>query len=518
MGKSRLGTKIPRSFYKIYIPIFLLLISFSCTSSQSLKKKQIAGDPVEKLHQDIDYILQDSSLYQSRVGVKIFSLDRDEILYAKNNQQLFHPASNMKLLTTATALKKLGPDYHFSTILYTDSNQISNGIIKGDLYLKGKGDPDLSSGDLDAMVKSLQEQEIYRIEGDLVFDDTYFDSLYWGSGWMWDDASVWEFAPIHALSVNDNCVKLKVKSGKKIGDTLNVNMEPATRYMTLENKGISVDSLDTLMIQKFTAERKWVERTNTIQVTGGMALSDPPEEFVIDVLDGAAYTATLFAEKMNEYGIAFNGKIYRHKIPPSAQLLVKHQSPPLSIVVYNTNKISDNLSAELILKTVGAEEKGRPGTAKKGISVIYEYLQQLGIDSLTYHLADGSGVSRYNVITPDLLIQLLKDMDRDFKVQAEFKTSLPVAGADGTLENRMKQAAAANKLRAKTGTLKGASSLSGYTTTADDEKIAFSIMIEHFVTRTSRIRKIQDRIGELISSFSRNPMPSESIGTEEKTN
>ncbi|UCF63341.1 MAG: D-alanyl-D-alanine carboxypeptidase/D-alanyl-D-alanine-endopeptidase [bacterium] len=509
-----LVNKTLRDFYINYMPVFILLITISCTSSQALKKKQITADPIEKLQQDIEYILQDSSLYQSRVGIKIVSLDKDEILFAKNSHHLYHPASNMKLLTTATALKKLGPDYRFSTILYADSNQISNGKIDGDLYLKGYGNPDLSSGDLDAMIKSLREKEIYRITGDLVFDDSYFDSLYWGSGWMWDDASAWEFAPIHALSVNDNCVIVTVKPGKKIGDTLIVAMEPSTRYLALINKGISVDSSDTLMIQEFSVERRWIEQSNTIQVSGGMALSDSLEEYVIDVLDGAAYTATLFTELMKDNGIEFNGKIYRHKIPSNAQLLVKHQSLPLSIVVYNTNKISDNLSAEMILKTVGAEEKGRPGTAKKGISVIYEYLQHLGIDSLTYHLADGSGVSRYNIITPDLLIRLLTDMDRDFKVQAEFKTSLPVAGADGTLENRMREEAAENKLRAKTGTLRGVSSLSGYTTSADDEKIAFSIMIEHFVTRASRIRKIQDQIGDLISSFSRNTM--KSVRTNEK--
>ncbi|MFQ5584873.1 MAG: D-alanyl-D-alanine carboxypeptidase/D-alanyl-D-alanine-endopeptidase [Calditrichia bacterium] len=172
----------------------------------------------------------------------------------------------------------------------------------------------------------------------------------------------------------------------------------------------------------------------------------------------------------------------------------------------NTNKESDNLSAELILKTAGAELNNAPGTAKKGISAIYEFLDEIGIDSTSYKLADGSGVSRYNLVTPDLIIELLKAMHRDFRVQAEFKTSLSIAGVDGTLKRRMKNTAAEDKLRAKTGSLEGVSSLAGYTATADGETLAFSMIMEHFVVSNASIRKIQDRIGVLISAFSRNPL------------
>jgi D-alanyl-D-alanine carboxypeptidase/D-alanyl-D-alanine-endopeptidase (penicillin-binding protein 4) len=152
---------------------------------------------------------------------------------------------------------------------------------------------------------------------------------------------------------------------------------------------------------------------------------------------------------------------------------------------------------------MGAEKKGPPGTAKKGIAVINQYLNEIGLDTSDYQLADGSGVSRYNLITPDLLIELLKNMHQDFKIQAEFKNSLPIAAVNGTLTGRMQNSEAAEKLRAKTGTLSDVSSLSGYTTSADGESIAFSIIMEHFIVPVSKIHKIQNEIGETISNFSR---------------
>ena len=224
---------------------------------------------------------------------------------------------------------------------------------------------------------------------------------------------------------------------------------------------------------------------------------------MIDVVEAGLYTGTLLKEIFQKEEIILDGQVRKGIVPDTNIVLVNHLSKPLSIAVYNTNKISDNLSAELLMKTVGAEIKGPPGTAEKGISVVHQFLEEIGVDSTAYELADGSGVSRYNVITPDLIINLLKAMDKDFRIQAEFKTSLPIAGVDGTLQGRMKHSAAEGKLRAKTGSLRGVSALSGYTTSADNELLAFSIIMEHFVIQTSKIRKIQDRIGNLISSFSR---------------
>ena len=495
-------TRIINNFFNTATLIVLTSL-IACSSTGALKGPEKQTNAFLNLSRNIDQILQDSSLQQTRTGIKIVSLQTGKTLYERNSQELFHPASNMKLLTTATALKRLGTNFRFKTILYADTASITDSTLSGNIYLKGFGNPDLSVEDLWWMVRELKSRGISRINGNLICDETYMDDLYWGSGWMWDDVSAWYWAPICALTVNDNCVRVTVKPGSKIGDSLTVQLEPRTNYLKIVNMGVTVDSLDTLQQRAFKVERNWRPAENTIKVEGGMAIGKSERSFVIDVVDAARFTGTLFSELLQQENITFEGKVLKDSVPDKAIVLVRHISSPLTLIIMNTNKISDNLSAELLMKTVGAEIKGVPGTAEKGISVVKEVLSDIGVDSTTYEIADGSGVSRYNVITPDLIVDLLTEMNRDFRIQAEYKTSLPIAGIDGTLQGRMKNSAAEGKLRAKTGSLRGVSSLAGYTTTAEGELVAFSMIMEHFIISTSKIRDIQDQIGNLISSFSR---------------
>ena len=356
------------------------------------------------------------------------------------------------------------------------------------------------------MVKRLNAKGVKKITGDLICDDSYFDDLYWGAGWMWDDVSAWYYASIGALTVNDNCVTVTVKPAQSIGDPLLILLEPNTTYMRIENFGVTVDSLDSTRIRQFKVERKWRPPENTVVIEGGRSVEVAERSYVVDVVDPTLYSGTLFAELLQRFGIEFAGNVLRGAVPDTNVVLVEHLSSPLTAVVINTNKVSDNLSAEILLKTLGAELQNVPGTAEEGLFVVKEFFNEIGVDTTTFDLADGSGVSRYNVVSPDHIIELLKAMHADFRVQAEFKASLPIAAVDGTLENRMHGTEAAGKLRAKTGTLRGVSSLSGYTTTADGEPLAFSMIIEHFVAPPFQIRKIQDRIGALISGFRRSAL------------
>jgi len=495
--------KRPKESLAIIILHIGIILIVGCVSHTQYTKPSDKENSLFYFRKCVDQILQDSLLHQTQTGIKIVSLETGEILYSRDSHQLFHPASNVKLLTTAVALKRLGPDYKFKTALYTDRGSLSDSTLNTDLYIKGFGDPDLTTNDLQYMISQLKSQGIKHIRGELICDDTYFDDLYYGSGWMWDDASAWEFAPINALSVNDNCVRVTVKPGLKIGDSITISLEPHTSYMKIINKGISVDPLDTLKQKLFKVERNWKDHENSIIVEGGLSINSSALSYIIDVIDAQMYAGSLFGELLSQANILFQGKIRKGSIPDTAVLLVEHFSSPLSAIVMNTNKNTDNLSAELTLKAIGAKLKGQPGTAKKGISAIYEYLKKIGIDSNSCKISDGSGVSRYNLITPDLIIELLKDMHNDTNLQAIFKASLPIAGVDGTLKNRMVESLASKKLYAKTGNLSGVSALSGYTSTLDGELVAFSILMEHFLHTNSKINDIQDKIGELISSFSR---------------
>ncbi|MFQ6114752.1 MAG: D-alanyl-D-alanine carboxypeptidase, partial [bacterium] len=174
---------------------FLLLIVFACAAPTKLRKTSASDKSIANLRQQIDAMLQDSSLSQTRTGVKVVSLSTGEVLYAKDSQLLFHPASNMKLLTTAAALSRLGPNFRFKTILCADTSSLADSTISGNLYLKGFADPGLTTRDLWWMVQQLKEQGVKKITGDLICDDSYLDDLYYGAGWMWDDASDPDFAP-----------------------------------------------------------------------------------------------------------------------------------------------------------------------------------------------------------------------------------------------------------------------------------------------------------------------------------
>jgi len=456
--------------------------------------------PVDRtrLAAQIDAVLQDSALAQTRTGIKVVSLRTGEVWYERDAHLLFHPASNMKLLTTATALARLGPDFRFRTEVYADSVAWQDSVVAGPLYLKGFADPSLTLEDLWSLVRQLKKRGVTAVTGDLICDETYLDDFYRGAGWMWDDASSSNFALISALTVNRNCVTVVVTPGRQVGDSVRVCVEPATRYVRLENHAVTVDSSDSTRLRAFKVERKWRQRENTVEIRGGLLPEAGPRRYIVEVEEPALFVGTLFAELLAEEGIAFTGQVRKSAVPDSLALLARHLSEPLTVLILHTNKESDNLYAELILKTVGAEVKGPPGSAKKGLQVIREFLQSVGVDSTTLHLADGSGVSRYNVVSPEQIVRLLTALERDFRVQAEFKASLPIAGVDGTLRRRMVGTPAEGRVRAKTGTLRGVSALSGYAVTAGGEPLAFSMIMEHFVGPTSKIRTIQDRILALL--------------------
>ena len=486
---------------KFHILFLTVAFCLSCSSQKSLTSIDDVSMTPEKLGRHIDKILSDSLLDQSNVGIKVISLESGNTLYAKNEGRLFHPASNMKLLTTALALKRLGPNFRFKTDLVTAADVALTENMSADIYLRGFGDADLLTEDLQEMVDAVVAKGIRQIDGNLVCDDSYMDDLFWGKGWMWDDASAWYWAPISALSVNDNCVTVTIKPGARKGAALQVAMEPATSYMKIINNGRTVGRYDSLARDSFKVLRRWKKPENIIDIEGGMWSGSREREYIIDVIDAPLYVGTLMKELLVESGVKLNGEVILGQAPDSSKALAVHHSEPMSASVNNTNKESDNLSAELLLKAVAAEYREQPASAADGISELYKLYDEWGVDSTSYYLADGSGVSRYNVITPDMLCILLREMHSDFKIQAEFKASLPIAGVDGTLEDRMKGTPAEGKLRAKTGSLRGVSTLSGYTTGFNGEELAFAIMIEHFVGSTSKIRKVQDKIGALLSIY-----------------
>ena len=483
----------------------LVLTSFivlqSCAST-SIHKTDSSILPVQKLQNEIYAVFSDSIMAQSNYSAMVKSMDNGDVLFSHNSQTLFHPASNMKLLTTATALSRLGVNYFFRTLLTADSAAFTttDTIIHGNLYLKGGGNPELELTDLLEMVDFMKSNSIRSITGDLIADDTFLDSIRFGHGWMWDDDPATYFPHLSALSLEKNVTKIIVTPGDSVGDTLKYQIIPYSPGFSMSNSGITID---TLLDYKLKVDRDWMAHRNHFEISGNYPINAGPDTTWLNVENPAIYTISTFYSLLQEAGINIQGGYKRGVMPKSVDTLFVHKSDPLSLVIYNTNKVSDNLAAELILKTMAAEITDTTGTAKHGLTIIRQFLQEIGADSTTYRIVDGSGASHYNLVTSDLMIQLLDHMYHKFNIKGEFLASLPIGGVDGTLERRMKSGKAFENLRAKTGTVSGVSALSGYISTVDNEVLAFSILMQNFIGSSWPYRTLQDRVGEILANFSR---------------
>ncbi|MEP0860220.1 MAG: D-alanyl-D-alanine carboxypeptidase/D-alanyl-D-alanine-endopeptidase [Ignavibacterium sp.] len=414
------------------------------------------------------------------VAIQVEDLATNKTLFKKNEKMLLRPASNMKILTSATGLIFLGENYEFTTNLYYDGF-ISNDTLNGNLYFEGGCDPDFTTNDFYHFVNALQEKNIRHIKGNIFGDVSFKDSLYWGKGWMWDDDPSSDVPRLSALNLNDNCVTIITSENK-------IELLPKTNFVEL-----IFNDQDSV----FSVSRDWLNETNKILINGKSNYTD---SIKVNIINPEQYFLTVFREILDSNGISVSGEIGLSKLNENSKLLESFKRK-YSDVIINLNKNSDNLSAEMTLYALSEKYFGRPASAENSIKIIYSLIDSTGLQSKNYRIADGSGVSHYNVISSELIAKLLKYIYQ--KYPDKFKIlydSFPVAGVDGTLENRMKLSNAFNNVHAKTGTLTGVSCLSGYVTTRRNHLLAFSIMMQNFVGSSKRARDFQDKICEILSN------------------
>jgi D-alanyl-D-alanine carboxypeptidase/D-alanyl-D-alanine-endopeptidase (penicillin-binding protein 4) len=479
-----------------FIHIILLTIIL-CGCAPSIRTTT-ERDPLVQLRNDINSILADSLFVPVHASIKIVSLNNGQVLYDRESKALMNPASNMKLLTSATALAVLDTGYQFNTVAYSDG-YISDSILIGDLFLKGFGDPGLTTADLDSLSSIIRASGIIRIAGNIVADDSYFDDEYWGSGWMWDDDLDPDAPYISSLSINDNCISVSIERTPQ--DSVDVSIFPAlpAHFISVINKiGILADSTQNAP----TFRRLDADRRNVIVAEGELERFGPSIVRKISLRFPHLYVAQLFKEALLRRNVSVDGEV-AEGITPLGSREIARSSHPIERIICRMNKISDNLSAENILKILGATAGGIPGTSKKGLAAVKNFLSGAGIDTSQIFIADGSGVSRYDLLSADQLTRLLAGVYERPRIFPVFYNSLPIAGTDGTLSGRMINTPAEANLRAKTGTLNGVSCLSGYVRTRDAEMLAFSMMMQNFLSSPEACRRAQDRIGILMANFSR---------------
>ncbi len=460
-----------------------------------------AADRLHWLHQKIEQTLARRSLAEARIGISVAEIDGGRTVYHRNEEALYNPASNVKLITTAAALALLGPEFRFKTTLLAES--VVRGEVTGSLYLQGRGDPSLVTEDLWKMAGDLAAAGVRKINGDLAIDDRYFDEIRVGPGFAMKSEDLPFRAPNGAVSLNYNACSVHVLAGAKDGAPARVLAEPASPYLVVVNHTRTVTEGKT----KLTIAAHDREALTELEVEGQIRKGDPPQVEHRRIGHPDLYMAHSFREVLARRGIKVGGQIVRAATPPAARPLVTHFSSPLGVLVRDVNKLSNNFMAEQVLKTLGAETGGTPGTWPKGIAAIGRFLlERLGLRGDQYQMTNGSGLYDSNRFSPAQIVQLLRTAYHDFRFAADFVGSLSLAGADGTIGHRMNGSSAQRYVRAKTGTLEGVSCLSGYAGAPGRVPLAFSVLMNQVPeSAVGDARRAQDEIAEALVTYLQAP-------------
>lgn len=442
------------------------------------------------LKTDIDKLLQDPALAHSITGILVVSLRDGRTVYEQNADLMLIPASNQKLLTSAAALHRLGADFRFVTRLWIKGEIDSQGVLQGDLILQGSGDPTLLLKDIEAMAEAVEKAGIRRIDGYLLYDEGAFDGIRRGWDWAWDDEPYYYSPCLSAICVERNAVTVFASPGEKVGDPPRVRLSPPTEYLLLRNEATTspAGSASTIYVTREHAR-------NIAIVRGQIPIDARPDSArqALSVEEPPRYAMWLLREALEKRGISTR---YRtslpDRVPEGARLIHTHTSPPLSEILPLLNKPSDNLIAECLMRTMGAAAH-REGSAEAGERVMLEFLKQAGLNLSALNIVDGSGLSRRNQVSARNLVTLLRYMASHPQAKV-FIESLPIAGVDGTLRNRMVNTPAQGKIRAKTGSLGRVSTLSGYLTTHGGEELVFAILMNNYNGSAAIARSVQDAI------------------------
>jgi D-alanyl-D-alanine carboxypeptidase/D-alanyl-D-alanine-endopeptidase (penicillin-binding protein 4) len=469
------------------------------------------------LAQDIDRAIDQSDLTGARWGVFVLSMKDGRVLYSRNGDRLFTPASNMKVYTTAVALDMLGPDYRWRTSVYADKQPDADGAIAGDVTLYGRGAPDLmsagkgSGASVAKFADQLYQSGVRHVRGNVIGDESYFRSELFGLGWQWNDLQWYFGAEPSALTIDENSFEVTIAPGNKTGSSASVAVSRDAGFVHLTNSTMTGEreGTNTIGINRGLTD-------NELRVWGDFPVGGRSYSAFLSVYNPALWAATLFKKALVARGIKVDGEVRsrdfrlpeKEKFDPQKVFEIAYQnSAPLGEIVRKTNKESNNLFAELILRTLGKERgtsapdpdarrNRERGDDEAGTAVVKSWLTRNGISDEGLAIRDGSGLSRLDLVTPESTARLLLAIGNTASAPV-FHDSLPIAGRDGTLGSRLQRGA--GRIFAKTGTIAYVHSLSGYAVAENGEVLVFSIFCNDSTVRSNPVRLIDEIAGLLIS-------------------
>lgn len=495
----------------------------------------------DALAASIQTILSDPAVARAHWGISVVKLDGSPV-YALNDAQYFQPASNAKLFTTATALALLGPQFTAKTYVVAEGTVSNDGHLSGSLRLIGGGDPTLSGRTypynghtersdpplhaLDDLAAQVAASGIRTLDGTVVADDTLFVYERYGQGWGQDDLQ-WDYgAPVSALTVNDNVHYLTLAPGAAAGDAAIASWNPS---LPDDSAGLKNEAITSPAgSQQHLGLDRQPDQT-FLRAFGTIPAGGKPASFGIAVQDAAKFAGDDFAQALAAHGIAANpavqvshrlsgdtqifekeseqpvvltplpsGQQLPFTLPANARIVAQRTSPPLSQLVTVTNKVSQNLHAEILLRLLGKAE-GDDGSIAQGARVVRQFIVSAGVPPEDFFFYDGSGMSSQDVITPRAATTLLAYAARQPWGET-YRASLPIGGIDGTLENRFTQPQLKGKVSAKTGTLAEVHALSGYLTAASGRTLVFSILCNDHSPVTDTTRVAMDKVVAAIAA------------------
>ena len=457
----------------------------------------------------LDVIFNHPDFQNAFWGVLVQSMDSGEIIYRQNAEKLFMPASNMKLITAAAALLRLGKEYRFKTRLMA-LGTINEGTLEGNLLVEGSGDPTIASrfhpNDLFEVFRAwavkLKSTGIREIRGDIIGDDDAFEDTPLGYGWSWGDVGYGYSAEIGALQFNENAVEIRVSPAAEVNQKAIAEIYPSTGFVQLEVEALTSGKGEgsDLSISRNMGE-------NRIRLGGHIALGKAPAKVEAAIHNPTLYFVGALRQALEKEGIHVGGTALDIDDLPEkpdkrkAAVLLIHESPALEVILNVLLKESQNLYAETLVRILGWEEYGQ-GTFNAGRRVVQEVLRRMAIPDSFYVMMDGSGLSRYSFLTPDSLLRLFRALYHKPEFSVFFQ-ALPIGGVDGTLRQRMKGSYAENNVHAKTGTIANVRSLSGFVRTQDGEMLGFSMIANHFNASSRQAEYLQDVAVEILAHSSR---------------
>ncbi len=428
------------------------------------------------------------------VGFKVQDLNSGRVLLEQNAQETFNPASNMKIVSSAAALHYLGPGYRFHTRIFAKEAPDDEGVLHGDLYLVGGGDPWLVNERVSKLAMDLYNRGLRRIEGNILVDDSFFDDQREGPGWD-DDATNYSYrAPLGAMSVNFNSVGVHVYPTLEVGKPARVMVAPRTVYYDLTTE-ITTEKRWSMVIVETPVNRKG---RNDIKVRGRIHPDREQGVHTYRRIDNPPMFAGLVIhDELKLRGIRTKGWVKLGKKPKDASVeLLDFESPTLGRLIGLLNKMSNNFMAEQVLKTLAAEKSGTPGTWENGVVWVSRFLVDVvGVKPGSFKLGNASGLGPVNEISPDLILRVLRMMKREPTLAPEFLSAMSVLGQDGTLRRRIADSEAKGRIRAKTGTLEAVLALSGYAVSRGCDDLVFSLLFNDGTKeRRKDMAKVQDEI------------------------